>query len=140
MQIVERLKGFPPAIKMVGRSLCGQPIEIWKNRLTQWSKGSSILDSESDLLDYLQTNLDFLDKEEMTIKECFIDLGLFPEDQRIPVAALIDIWTELYKLDEDSMSIQILYELVSQGLANLVSTRYACFYKHVFLKRTKLVF
>ncbi|KAM5576447.1 hypothetical protein ABKV19_007358 [Rosa sericea] len=89
-----------------------------------WSRGSSILDSESDLLDYLKNNLAFLDKGVMTIvKECFIDLGSFPEDQRIPVAGLIDMWAELYELDEDCMSIANLYELASQGLANLVCTR-----------------
>ncbi|PRQ47901.1 putative powdery mildew resistance protein, RPW8 [Rosa chinensis] len=123
-KIVERCKGFPPAITMVGRSLCGQPVEIWQNRLMEWSRGSSILDSESDLLDYLKNNLAFLDKGDMTIvKECFIDLGSFPEDQRIPVAGLIDMWAELYELDEDCMSIANLYELASQGLANLVCTR-----------------
>lgn len=34
-------------------------------------------------------------------KECFMDLGLFPEDQRICDPTWIDICSELYELDED---------------------------------------
>ena len=53
-----------------------------------------------------------------------MDLGSFREDQRIPVLALIDVWQELYKHDEDGIdSIAILHELTSRNLANLVMTR-----------------
>lgn len=123
-QIVERCRGFPLAITVVGRSLCGQPIEIWQKRVMEWSRGSSVLDSESDLLVCLQSSLDALNKS--LIRECFIDLGLFPEDQRIPATILIDIWAELYGIDHIE-SIANLYELASRSLANLVVTRYAGF-------------
>ncbi|KAK9902923.1 hypothetical protein M0R45_001436 [Rubus argutus] len=122
-KIVERCRGFPLAITVVGRSLCGQPIEIWQKRVMEWSRGSSVLDSESDLLACLQSSLDALDEEKPVIRECFIDLGLFPEDQRIPATILIDIWAESYGIDEDIKSIANLYELASQSLANLVVTR-----------------
>ena len=55
-----------------------------------------------------------------------MDLGSFREDQRIPVLALIDVWQELYKHDEDGIddiAIAILHELTSRNLANLVMTR-----------------
>lgn len=128
VQVVEHCKGFPLAITVVGRSLCGQPIEIWQKRVIEWTKGSSILDSDPDLLVCLQSSLDALEKENIIIKECFIDLGSFPEDQRIPATALIDIWSELYKIDEDVLCIANLYELINRSLANLIVTRYIGFY------------
>ena len=127
LQIVERCMGFPLAITVVGRSLCGQPIEIWQKRVLEWSRGSSVLESEHDLLDCLQSSLDVLDEEKPLIRECFIDLGLFPEGQRIPATVLIDMWAELYGIHEDISSISHLYELASQSLANLVITRYVGF-------------
>ncbi|KAM1362233.1 hypothetical protein PS1_027603 [Malus domestica] len=122
-KIVERCKGFPLAITVVGKSLCGKPIEIWQKRVIEWSKGFSILDSETELLLCLERSLDALDKEMVAIKECFLDLGAFPEDQRIPAAALIDIWAELYDVDTDIKCIANLYELTTRSLANLVVTR-----------------
>ncbi|ONH96598.1 hypothetical protein PRUPE_7G139600 [Prunus persica] len=122
-QMVERCKGFPLAIKVLGRSLCGQPIEIWKKRVIEWTRGSTVHDSEAELLLCLQSSLEALDKEMAIIKECFLDLGSFPEDQRIPAAALIDIWEELYDLDEDTECIANLYELTKRSLANVVVTR-----------------
>ncbi|XP_024191176.1 probable disease resistance protein At5g66890 [Rosa chinensis] len=121
-KIVERCMRFPLAITVVGRSLCGQPIEIWQKRVLEWSRGSSVLESEHDLLDYLQSSLDALDGEKSLIRECFLDLGLFPEDQRISATVLIDMWAELYGI-EDISSIVNLYELASRSLANLVDTR-----------------
>ena len=57
-----------------------------------------------------------------------MDLGSFPEDQRIPAAALIDMWAELYKLDEDGIhAIANLQELDIRNLASLVMARYAGF-------------
>ena len=58
-----------------------------------------------------------------------MDLGSFPEDQRIPAAALIDMWAELYELDEDGIqAIANLQELTIRNLASLVMARYAGFY------------
>ncbi|PRQ47860.1 putative powdery mildew resistance protein, RPW8 [Rosa chinensis] len=120
----EGCKGFPLAITVAGKSLCGQPIEIWQERLIKWSKHSSILDSETELLLRLQTSLDVSNKEMSMVKECFLDLGSFPEDQRIPVAALIDIWTESYdSLDQDILCVANLHQITNRSLANLVVTR-----------------
>nr|XP_011464496.1 PREDICTED: probable disease resistance protein At5g66900 isoform X2 [Fragaria vesca subsp. vesca] len=122
-QVLKHCKGFPLAITVVGRSLCGQPIEIWQKRLIEWSKGSSILNSDHDLLVCLQSSLDALEKESITIKECFLDLSSFLEDQRIPATTLIDIWGESYKIDEDWLCIANLCELTNRNLANLIVTR-----------------
>ena len=94
LQIVKRCGGFPLALQVIGGSLCGQPVEIWKSILMELSKGQSIFDSAGKrVLDCLQLSLTSLDGEQ---KECFMDLGSFPEYQKIPVTALIDMWAELY--------------------------------------------
>ncbi|KAL6227304.1 hypothetical protein ACLB2K_001263 [Fragaria x ananassa] len=122
-KIVEHCKGFPLAITVIGRSLCGQPLEIWQKRVIEWTKGSSILDSDHHLLACLQSSLDALEKENSVIKECFMDLGSFPEDQRISVTILIDIWSVLYKIEEDMLCIGNVEELNNRSLATLVVTR-----------------
>lgn len=127
LQIVELCKRFPLAITAIGNSLCNQPIEIWRKRLKELSKGSSILESDRKLLVYLKSCLDDLDKGMTTVKDCFIDLGVFPHDQIIPVTALLDMWAESYEGAEDFMSIANLYELTTRNLASLVVARYASF-------------
>lgn len=110
---------------MIGRDLCNKPVETWDKRATELSKGSSILDSENSLLlDRLQSSLNALDKG---VKDCFIDLGSFPEDRRIPAVVLIDMWSELYDL-QDSWSIHYLHDLNNRSLANLIVTGYVGFY------------
>ncbi|KAG6768056.1 hypothetical protein POTOM_026953 [Populus tomentosa] len=88
-KIVKGCKGFPLALKVVGRSLRGEPEEIWKTRAMELSKVGSIFEY-SDLRNSLQKSLDALDNK-VILKECFIDLCSFPEDQRIPVNALVDM-------------------------------------------------
>jgi len=54
-----------------------------------------------------------------------MDLALFPEDQRIPVAALVDMWAELYGLDDDGIkTMEIINKLDSMKLANVFIARY----------------
>ncbi|CAL8170833.1 unnamed protein product [Prunus armeniaca] len=120
-QIVQLCKGFPLAITTIGRSVCEQPTEIWEKRVAKLSKGPSILDSEGSLLDCLKSSLDALDERMPIIKECFIDLASFPEDRSIPAVALIDMWAELYGLDEDFWSIANIHELTNRNLANLIT-------------------
>ncbi|KAJ6378634.1 hypothetical protein OIU78_028791 [Salix suchowensis] len=120
-KIVKGCKGFPLALKVVGRSLCGEPEEIWKTREMEMSKVGSIFE-HTDLLNSLQKSLDTLDSK-VILKECFIDLCSFPDDQRIPVNALVDMWMELYNLDEEAYAVAKLQELCNRNLADLVVTR-----------------
>ncbi|XP_062014445.1 probable disease resistance protein At5g66900 [Rosa rugosa] len=118
-KVVVRCKGFPLGITVVGRSLYGQPIEIWINRERKWS---SILDFETGLFFDLRTSLDVLDEEMM---ECFLDLASFPEGRKIPVTALVDMWEELYDLheDTDTWCMGNLYELSNRSLVNILDRR-----------------
>ena len=119
---MDYFKVFPLGLKTVAGTLSGKPEEFWKSKLRECSNASSKLSTESDLVACPQTLLEDLDAE---LKECFMDLGSFPEDHRIPAAALIDMWTELYDdLDEDGDAIVKLLNLVSQNLVNLIVTRY----------------
>ncbi|XP_050291610.1 probable disease resistance protein At5g66900 [Quercus robur] len=115
--------GFPLVLKVIGGSLRRQKEEVWRSRLMKWSDGRSFLSSDAELLACLQKSLEFqYDKD--NIEDCFMDLGSFPEDQRIPVAALIDMWVELYELDEDGIhAIANLEELTIRNLASLVMAK-----------------
>ncbi|KAM1364690.1 hypothetical protein ACFX13_043815 [Malus domestica] len=130
-KIVSHCKKFPLAITTIGGSLCNQPIEKWILKRTELSEGS-ILESEESLRVVLQSCLDDLNKrmatvkdcfKMATVKDCFKDLGLFPKNQRIPVAALLDMWAEFYEGSNDNMSMVNLYELTICNLASIVITR-----------------
>lgn len=89
------------------------------------SKGGSIVDSNDELRDRLQKVLENALQDNHIIKECFMDLGLFFEDKKIPVAALIDMWTELYDLDDDDIKgMNIVHKLTNRHLVKLVVSRY----------------
>ncbi|KAF2283676.1 hypothetical protein GH714_013761 [Hevea brasiliensis] len=121
-KIVKGCKGFPLALKVVGRSLCGEPEEIWKRKEMELSKHGTIFEDD-ELINCLQSSLDALDNK-IIVKECFMDLCSFPEDQRIPATALIDMWAELYELDEDGVhAIANLHELSNRNLIDLCVAR-----------------
>ncbi|KAI3500513.1 hypothetical protein L1887_36335 [Cichorium endivia] len=122
-KMVKHCKGFPLALTVIGASLCGQSVVKWRTTLKKWSEGQSIFQSNSRLLLSLQASIDAL--EDLPIlKDCFLDLGSFPEDEKIAASALMDMWIELYNLDEEGMyTTEYLIELSSRNLLNLVLTR-----------------
>ncbi|CAJ1942729.1 unnamed protein product [Sphenostylis stenocarpa] len=122
-KVVTHCKGLPLAIKVIGRSLSNRPYELLQRMVEELSQGHSILDSNTELLTSLQKILDILGDNSI-IKECFMDLALFPEDHRIPVAVLVDIWVELYGLDNSGIEVMaIVNKLDSMNLANIFVTR-----------------
>ena len=123
IQVVRICRGLPLAIKVIGRSLRNQRSELWLKMVEELSQGRSILDSNVELLTCLRKILDVLE-DNLVIRGCFMDLGLFPEDQRIPVTALIDMWAELYGLDNDGIeAMTIINKLHSMNLANVLIAR-----------------
>ncbi|CAJ1929771.1 unnamed protein product [Sphenostylis stenocarpa] len=124
-KIVRGCKGSPLALKVTAGSLCQQPFEVWQNMKERLQSQSILEYNDIDLLFRLQQSLDILEnKFSINEKVCFMDLGLFPEDQRIPVAALIDMWAELYNLNEDgSNAMSIVHDLSTRNLINYIVTR-----------------
>ncbi|KAJ0729527.1 putative P-loop containing nucleoside triphosphate hydrolase, leucine-rich repeat domain superfamily [Helianthus annuus] len=121
-EMVESCKGIPLALTVVGASLSGQTDLVkWRATLKRRSRGQSILESHDELLCCLQTSIDALDE---VCKKCFLDLGLFPEDDQIPGMALLDMWVELYELDDEgTLAGENLYNLKLRNLINLVPIR-----------------
>ncbi|CAK8562362.1 unnamed protein product [Lathyrus sativus] len=118
-KIVSGCRGSPLALRVSGRSLNNKQQIVWRNRATELSAGKTILDYNTEVLSCLQKSLDVLDPKSM---DCFEDLGLFPEDQRIPVAALVDLWAEL-RNDDDATAIERISKLVNLNLADIIVTR-----------------
>ncbi|KAL6136360.1 hypothetical protein ACLB2K_061655 [Fragaria x ananassa] len=80
----------------------------------------AFLESWTENAHWAQTvGLDALDNATPKVKDCLLDLGAFPEDSEIQVTALIDMWAELYDLDEEMSCIAKLYELNNRSLALL---------------------
>jgi hypothetical protein len=124
IQVVRSCKGLPLTIKVIATSLRNRPYDLWRKIVKELSQGHSILDSNSELLTRLQKILDVLEDNRIN-KECFMDLALFPEDHRIPVASLIDMWTELYDLDDNGIeAMEIINKLGSMNLANIIIAKY----------------
>lgn len=107
---------------MVGGSLCGKHPAIWQKRVKEWTQDVSVFHSNKEILSCLERSLDALNNE---VKECYMDLCSFPEDQRIPITALVDMWMELYEPVDELFAIANLHELSNLNLANCVVTRYA---------------
>ncbi|GLJ19852.1 hypothetical protein SUGI_0359740 [Cryptomeria japonica] len=117
-QVQEECKGLPLALKVIGSSLRGEPRVAWESAKNKLSKGEPISDYHKDgLVRYLETSISFLDD---IARECFLDLGAFPEDKKICVDALLHIWIYVRKLEwQDAFAI--LLDLARRNLLNLTT-------------------
>ncbi|CAI0558469.1 unnamed protein product [Linum tenue] len=116
-QIVNKCKGLPLALKVIGSALRGQPEMYWASAKKRLSRGEPICEShENKLLDRMAISVQFLPKK---VRECFLDLGSFPEDKKIPLDVLINMWVEIHDVDEEE-AFAILVELADKNLLTLV--------------------
>nr|GEW39567.1 probable disease resistance protein At5g66900 [Tanacetum cinerariifolium] len=123
-KLVKCCKNHPLALSVIGGSLKGKPVALWQKLYSELSKRKqSVWDQYDLVLHSLEKTLhQFKDKPE--IKQCYMDLGSFPEDQKIAATALMDMWVHLYKHDEDGLATQsILLELSFRNLATLLPIR-----------------
>ncbi|KAI9109581.1 hypothetical protein K1719_019635 [Acacia pycnantha] len=120
LEIVKGCGGLPLALEFVGGKLNGSDIEVFQKVQSEWSRRGSILDSDTKLLERLQDTLNLLVDEDT--KDCFMDLGLFPEDHKVPVTALIDMWVELNQPGSIDAIISVK-ELVAMNLASGIIVR-----------------
>lgn len=102
---------------MIGASLRDQPEIYWASAKKRLSRGEPICEShENKLLDRMAISIKFLSKK---VRECFLDLGCFPEDKKIPLDVLINMWVEIHDLDKEE-AFAILVELSDKNLLTLV--------------------
>nr|AAY78890.1 CC-NBS-LRR resistance-like protein [Pinus lambertiana] len=117
-QVQAQCKGLPLALKVIGSSLHGEPWPVWESAKKKLLNGESISDYHKEgLFKCLETSIGVLDEE---ARECFLDLGSFPEDRKISVDALLDIWVYVRKIEWQDAFV-ILLELASRNLLNLTS-------------------
>lgn len=109
---------------MIGGLLKGTNIAYWNGMLKNLSeRKKSVLDLDKDILLCLSRSLNVFEDKSL-IKQCFLDLGLFPEDQKIAATMLRDLWVHLYKHPDDgSDTINQLFELSVKNLATLLPVR-----------------
>ncbi|GLJ20009.1 hypothetical protein SUGI_0362850 [Cryptomeria japonica] len=118
MEVQAECGGLPLALKVIGSTMHGEPRVAWERAKKRLSKGESISDYHREgLLACLAISIDLLDD---TVRECFLDLGSFPEDKKICADALLDIWVNVRKLEWQDAFV-ILLELASRNLLNLIS-------------------
>ncbi|XP_071729800.1 probable disease resistance protein At5g66900 [Rutidosis leptorrhynchoides] len=116
VQMVKRCKRHPLTLSVVGGSLNGRDELAWKSMLKSLNQGISVLDMNEQVRIRLERSFKTLDEE---FKECFMDFGLFPEDQRIPASALLDMWMHLY--NHDDQGIDTFDKIVGLSYRHLVS-------------------
>ncbi|KAK9067098.1 hypothetical protein SSX86_014423 [Deinandra increscens subsp. villosa] len=103
IKMVKCCKGFPLALTVIGASLCGQGELKWRTTLKKCV----------DAIEHLPIARDY-----------FLDLGSFPEDEKIAASVLVDMGVELYNLDKEGMyTSEYLLELSSRNLLNLIVAR-----------------
>ncbi|PWZ33299.1 putative disease resistance protein [Zea mays] len=117
-QVSAECRGLPLALKVIGASLRDQPPKIWLSAKNRLSRGEAISDShETKLLERMAASVECLSEK---VRDCFLDLGCFPEDKKIPLDVLINIWMEVHDLDEPD-AFAILVELSNKNLLTLVN-------------------
>lgn len=119
-------KGLPLALKVIGASLRGQPPMFWISAKKRLSRGEPIGEShEVNLVKRMETSISYLPEK---VKECFLDLACFPEDKKIPLDVLINMWVEIHDIDEEE-AFAILMELSEKNLLSMLKdARYFSFF------------
>ncbi|KAI7728664.1 hypothetical protein M8C21_010230, partial [Ambrosia artemisiifolia] len=82
--------------------------------------GHSVLDNK-EILNRLERSFETL---EAKFKQCYLDFGLFLEDQRIPASAILDMWVHWYNHDDEGIdTLSKIFELSYRNLVNVVTRR-----------------
>lgn len=105
---------------------------FWKSAQNRLSRSLPVGEShEVQLLERMKWSIDYLPEK---VRECFLDLGAFPEDKKIPLDVLINMWVELHDIPEEE-AFHIVVELSNKNLLNLTKdARYLiCCFKVLFV-------
>lgn len=118
--MIEKCNGLPLALEVIGRSLYEQPPEAWMNCKDKLSQGQPVSDyHEEVLLTRMATSVDFLKEK---VRECFLDMGIFPEAKKIFANALLDLGVYVHGLKWPE-AFTILIELANRNLVKLVKNQ-----------------
>ncbi|XP_018846628.1 probable disease resistance protein At4g33300 [Juglans regia] len=116
-QTVSECKGLPLALKVIGASLRDQSELFWASAVNRLARGEPVSEPhERQLFEHLATSVECLPPK---VRECFLDLGSFPEDKKIPLDVLINMWVEIHDIDGIE-AFAILVELSNKNLVTLV--------------------
>ncbi|KAL8222811.1 hypothetical protein R6Q57_020210 [Mikania cordata] len=125
-KMVKCCKNHPLLLSVIGGMLNGAILARWEFILKELAEAKKpFLDMNETILKCLKKSLYLLDKEP-ELKQFYLHLGLFPVDQKIAAAALMDMWVHLYDHDEEGLhTINILDKLSSRNLATLLRQMHA---------------
>ncbi|VVB05429.1 unnamed protein product [Arabis nemorensis] len=116
-QVVKECKGLPLALKVIGASLKNQPEKYWEGVVKRLSRGEPADEThESRVFAQIEATLETLD---LKTKDCFLDMGAFPEDKKIPLDVIINMWVEMHDLEEET-AFALLVDLSNKNLLTLV--------------------
>lgn len=83
---------------------------------------------ESRVFAHMEESLENLEPK---LKECFLDMGAFPEDKKIPLYVLTNVWVERHDIDEET-AFSFVLRLADKNLLTIVKNpRYSLFYDFV---------
>ncbi|CAL9241491.1 unnamed protein product [Arabidopsis halleri] len=116
-QVVGECKGLPLSLKVIGASLKDRPENYWEGAVERLSRGKPVDEiHESKVFAQIEATLENLDPKS---KECFLDMGAFPEGKKIPVDVLINMLVEIHDL-ETATAFDVLVDLANRNLLTLV--------------------
>ncbi|XP_020238244.1 probable disease resistance protein At4g33300 [Cajanus cajan] len=116
-QVVTECRRLPLALKVIGASLRDQTEMFWMSVKNRLSQGQSIGEShQNNLIERMAISINYLPE---MIKECFLDLCSFPEDKKIPLDVLINMWVEIHDIPETE-AYAIVVELSNKNLLTLM--------------------
>ncbi|CAL9217242.1 unnamed protein product [Arabidopsis halleri] len=116
-QVVDECKGLPLSLKVLGTSLKNKPERYWEGVVKRLLRGEPADEThESRVFAHMEESLENLEPK---IRECFLDMGAFPEDKKIPLDVLTNVWVERHDIDEET-AFSFVLRLVDKNLLTIV--------------------
>ncbi len=106
--VAEECKGLPLALKVVGGSMAGKTtLQEWEfllNCLWESRELPEQLEDEA-LFGRLKPSYDNLDNDNPVLKECFLGFAAFPEDRKVKMEELVELWKAQGLLDDPTKKL-----------------------------------
>ncbi|KAG7599116.1 NB-ARC [Arabidopsis suecica] len=116
-QVVDECKGLPLSLKVLGASLKNKPERYWEGVVNRLLRGEAADEThESRVFSHMEESLENLEPK---LRECFLDMGAFPEDKKIPLYVLTNVWVERHDIDEET-AFSFVLRLADKNLLTIV--------------------